>query len=1065
MNPNCKNIIRKLVILLLMAGSTPAHALPVGGVVAAGSAGISTAATGMTITQSTPNVAINWQSFGIGQLEAVRFIQPSVSSVALNRVLGANPSSILGTLSANGNVFLVNPNGILFGVGSSVNVGGLVASTRNISDGDFMAGANTGAYTFAGDGNGTIRNQGSLNADGGYVALLGAAVSNDGVISARLGTVALAAGNRITLDVAGDGLLSVAVHEGAVNALIQNGGLIQADGGYVLMTAQGAGSLLKSMVNNTGVIQAQTVVNHNGTIRLMGGMQDGIVNVSGTLDASAPHSGNGGFIETSAAHVKVADNAIITTQSAHGTTGTWLIDPFDFTIGNASDILGTTLSDNLISNSIVISTLATGTTTATNLYGTTGEFGDIIVKDAVTWSTPTTLTLNAFRNVNVNAAITTTGGSIVANAGGSLNANAAMTMTTAGGNIALNAAGAVNLNQAITTTNGNLTVNAGSNLNINGAGTTGLTTTDGRLVLSAGNDGTATGSLNFSATAPTVTVTGTAAVASAKTYTPIGSTTDNSSKFTMSGGATLAQFALVFAVGPTGPTGPVGPQGIQGIQGLQGVQGAVGNQGVKGDPGANSIVPGPAGAKGDQGVPGAASTVPGPVGANSTVAGPPGAKGDQGDQGVPGAVSTVPGPTGADSIVAGPPGAKGDQGATGSQGVIGLTGDVGATGSQGLVGLTGTAGAQGIQGIAGFDGATGVVGSAGAQGNQGTAGVQGATGAPGAQGNIGLTGAAGLPGSQGLEGIAGATGETGATGSQGLIGLTGAAGAQGIQGTAGLDGTTGAVGSAGAQGNQGTAGAQGITGLTGATGLQGNRGAAGSAGATGATGETGSQGVIGWTGLTGADGAQGSQGIAGLDGAVGASGIQGITGLTGAAGMQGVQGVAGLDGATGATGSQGLIGLTGVAGTTGSQGLVGLTGAAGAQGTQGIDGLDGATGAAGPVAPVIVVQSETQPIPKVDPQDLPVTPDPHAVLITIPAPVYPLSLDKLVDFPVVPAIAKPPAIADPIVPPVITDTVVPPATVDPVAAPMVEPMPIVVPTEIKHENSVLPSRIRKQDRN
>src|SRR5207237_7340740 len=124
------------------------------------------------INQSSQNVAINWQSFGIGLTETVRFVQPNSSSVALNRVLGSDPSSILGHLSANGKVFLVNPNGILFGEGAQVNVGSLVASTRDISDSDFMSGN----YKFEGAGNGTILNQGSINADGGYVALLGAKV-------------------------------------------------------------------------------------------------------------------------------------------------------------------------------------------------------------------------------------------------------------------------------------------------------------------------------------------------------------------------------------------------------------------------------------------------------------------------------------------------------------------------------------------------------------------------------------------------------------------------------------------------------------------------------------------------------------------------------------------------------------------------------------------------------------------------------------------------------------------------------------------------------------------------
>src|SRR5688572_9273344 len=185
-----------LAVSVMLAFGTHAYALPAGGTVSAGGASIAGSAGTMTINQSTQNVAINWQSFSIGQTEAVQFVQPTSSSVALNRVLGADPSTILGSLSANGKVFLVNPNGILFGKGAQVNVAGLVASTMNIADADFMAGR----YKFAGAGNGAVVNQGAINADGGYVALLGASVSNEGVITARLGTVALAAGSATTLD-------------------------------------------------------------------------------------------------------------------------------------------------------------------------------------------------------------------------------------------------------------------------------------------------------------------------------------------------------------------------------------------------------------------------------------------------------------------------------------------------------------------------------------------------------------------------------------------------------------------------------------------------------------------------------------------------------------------------------------------------------------------------------------------------------------------------------------------------------------------------------------------------
>lgn len=314
---NARFALKALAISVMVAFGANAYALPAGGVVAQGGASISNGAGSTTITQSSQNVAINWQSFSIGATEAVRFVQPNSSSVALNRVLGTDPSSILGSMSANGKVFLLNPNGILFGRGSQVNVGGLVASTLNMTDSDFMAGN----YRFSGSSDAAVVNQGTINAPGGYVALLGANVGNDGTILARLGTVALAAGSAMTLDVAGDGLLNVTVSQGAVNALAQNGGLIQADGGQVLLTAMAAGNLLQSAVNTTGVIQAQTIENHNGTIRLLGDMQSGTMNISGTLDASGTGAGQtGGNITVTGHHVGLFGANINASGDAGGGT-------------------------------------------------------------------------------------------------------------------------------------------------------------------------------------------------------------------------------------------------------------------------------------------------------------------------------------------------------------------------------------------------------------------------------------------------------------------------------------------------------------------------------------------------------------------------------------------------------------------------------------------------------------------------------------------------------------------------------------------------------------------------
>src|SRR4051812_18521409 len=185
---------------------------PTGGTVVAGDGTIHHSGNTTTISQQSQNLAINWLGFGIAPAETVQFIQPSSSAVALNRVTGNEASQIYGHLVANGQVFLINPNGVLFGSSAQVNVGSLVASTLNITDADFLARN----YKFKGnaDSSGTaapagIINQGTLIADGGTVALLGGHVSNVGTIRAQLGSVALAAGGAMTLDFQGNKLLSV----------------------------------------------------------------------------------------------------------------------------------------------------------------------------------------------------------------------------------------------------------------------------------------------------------------------------------------------------------------------------------------------------------------------------------------------------------------------------------------------------------------------------------------------------------------------------------------------------------------------------------------------------------------------------------------------------------------------------------------------------------------------------------------------------------------------------------------------------------------------------------------
>ena len=193
--------------LTLAVQAAYAQQLPTGGQVAAGAAVISNpCAQSLRVDQASQNAILNWQSFSIGAGNSVVFQQPSASSIALNRVLGNSASEIFGSLSANGQLFLVNPSGVLFGRGSQIDVGGLAASTLSIKDSDFMSGR----YVFTNSGGaGSVVNAGNITTLSGYAALIGPQVSNTGVINARMGTAALAAGDAVTLDMVGDGLISV----------------------------------------------------------------------------------------------------------------------------------------------------------------------------------------------------------------------------------------------------------------------------------------------------------------------------------------------------------------------------------------------------------------------------------------------------------------------------------------------------------------------------------------------------------------------------------------------------------------------------------------------------------------------------------------------------------------------------------------------------------------------------------------------------------------------------------------------------------------------------------------
>jgi hypothetical protein len=266
-------------------GPEPLWANPTGGQVVDGSATISSNGSTLTVNQTTNRAIINWQSFSIGQGELTSFIQPSASSANLSRVLGGDPSQLLGSLTSNGQVYLINPSGIVFGQGFQLNTSGFLASTLDVDNGAFMSGGN---LHFAGNSTAGITNNGTLTTTAGDVYLFARSVTNNGTINSA-GTAGLAAGSDILLASSGD--QRVYIQAGSQSGTVINKGTVQAVAAELKAVGGNAGALA---INNTGTVRATGVVNKGGHIWLTA--INGDIANSGSLVAQ-DSQGNGGAIE------------------------------------------------------------------------------------------------------------------------------------------------------------------------------------------------------------------------------------------------------------------------------------------------------------------------------------------------------------------------------------------------------------------------------------------------------------------------------------------------------------------------------------------------------------------------------------------------------------------------------------------------------------------------------------------------------------------------------------------------------------------------------------------------
>ena len=397
--------VAALTLSLSVSAAIHDNALPAGQQIISGSADFTQAGNTLNINQHSQHLATNWNTFNIGSHAAVNFNQLNQSSVAVNRVLDNNASQIMGRLNANGQVILINPNGVVFSKTAQVNVGGIVASTLDLQQQDVF----DGKFTFTGSGkSGSVENHGNIQAqNGGTVALIAPIVKNTGSISAENGRVELTAADKVRVSLQNGQLISYDIDQGTLQGLVENSGAIIADNGVVHLTAAAELQLGRAVVNHTGYIQANRLeTNAKGEIVLLGDLSNGAANISGSLVSEGKNGQAGGFIETSAATVNIADTAHVSTQAeAGGKAGKWLIDPVDFVVAAAGgNMTGAALNAALKNTDVTIQTTDTEATVSADPSLTTNAQGqgNISINDAVKWDSGKTLTLDADNNIYIN---------------------------------------------------------------------------------------------------------------------------------------------------------------------------------------------------------------------------------------------------------------------------------------------------------------------------------------------------------------------------------------------------------------------------------------------------------------------------------------------------------------------------------------------------------------------------------------------------------------------------------------------------------------------------------------
>jgi fibronectin-binding autotransporter adhesin len=433
-----------LLTLTLAMPSLPSYAvpannaLPSGGNISSGSGTINSQGNNMTINQTSDKLAINWSSYNIGANASVTYVQPNAQAVALNRILSADPSQIFGRLQANGQVILINPNGVVVGPGAKINVGAMIVSTMNLSDSDFLSNNyrfTTPSVDMLQVALPQIVNQGTITSGaGGYVHLIGHNIQNQGSINAPGGTVGLLAGNTVALALSNNGnLIPLDVtHTKSGNALINHSGTIST------ANTQGVGGDIKILSDQINLLAGSTIdasgARGGGQVLIKSSLRDHtdpLYNTSklyfdkqATINANATVTGNGGYVDTSANNIRI-NGAVSVLSAQGGQAGTWLLDPSNVyicstavggTCAGKTDSFGQNLpatTNSYIDINSLITALSAGNnvTISTGGADSSGSVGHLYLNELLNpvMSKSATLTLIAGIDITLNANINATG--------------------------------------------------------------------------------------------------------------------------------------------------------------------------------------------------------------------------------------------------------------------------------------------------------------------------------------------------------------------------------------------------------------------------------------------------------------------------------------------------------------------------------------------------------------------------------------------------------------------------------------------------------------------------------